>query len=449
MKWLKILLTGILVDLFYFPVFFTFFPSQISKNILAVVGLVFAVFFFVKKGKAEFPRELLMLMLLAGLVSIISLISITYNQTPDNTYVSYVISASIWLSSSFAVCCVIRSVHGYIDIPIIIKYLTVVCVFQCFSAMAIQFIPSFSAFVDRYFMVGQTAMRDLGRIYGIGAALDVGGSRFAAVLIGICYMMQHTDSENNLVLLILWVLSFAVITVIGNMIARTTLIGVVLGILCLLILKVYNNGDPERPKSGKLITAWLLSLGAVIPICFSLYQTTPLFKELLRFGFEGFFSFFEEGTWMVGSNETLKSMIVWPEELRTWIVGDGYFANSRNDPNYLGDATVEGFYMNTDIGYLRFIFYFGVPGLLAMSAVILWSCYFCCHYFEKDIILFVFIALANFVIWGKVSTDLFLVFCPFMAAAMLNLDFPPEEEEDAEDAEGPPEELETCESSTA
>ena len=41
--------------------------------------------------------------------------------------------------------------------------------------------------------------------------------------------------------------------------------------------------------------------------------------------------------------------MVWPEELRTWIIGDGYFANSRYDPNYLGNATDQGFYMGKPV----------------------------------------------------------------------------------------------------
>jgi hypothetical protein len=298
--------------------------------------------------------------------------------------------------------------------------------------MAIQFSPAFSAFVDKYFQFGQKVLRDADRIYGIGATLDVGGSRFAAVLIGICYMMHH-ETSNSFIKLFLWALAFTIITVIGNMIARTTLIGVLLGLLCYLLLLIYSSGDSRRTELWKSVMAWTLVLGITIPSCIILYETVPLFNDLLRFGFEGFFSLFEKGSWMVSSNEVLKNMVVWPEDLRTWIIGDGYFANSRYDPNYLGDATALGFYMGTDIGYLRFLFYFGVPGLLAISAVIIWSCIFCCRYFEKDTFFFFFIALANFIIWAKVSTDLYLVFCPFMAAGMLNLDFPPDDEEEAEE----------------
>ena len=85
MKWLKILLTGIAVSLFYFPITFTFFPVSNTKNLMAAVGLVCVLFFLVRKREFSFPRDLVVLLLLSSFVSIISLFSITYNQTPDTS----------------------------------------------------------------------------------------------------------------------------------------------------------------------------------------------------------------------------------------------------------------------------------------------------------------------------------------------------------------------------
>ena len=57
-------------------------------------------------------------------------------------------------------------------------------------------------------------------------------------------------------------------------------------------------------------------------------------------------------------------MIVFPDNLHTWIIGDGYFDNPFNrDMNYIG-PNFGGYYMATDIGYLRFLFYVGLIGLL-------------------------------------------------------------------------------------
>ena len=112
-------------------------------------------------------------------------------------------------------------------------------------------------------------------------------------------------------------------------------------------------------------------------------------------------------------------MVVWPEELRTWIIGDGYFENSRNDPNYLGDATVEGFYMGTDIGYLRFIFYFGITGLIWIIAVIVYSAYVCADQFRDYAWIFIMALCVGLAVWVKVATDIFLFFCMFLCAAAL------------------------------
>ena len=112
-------------------------------------------------------------------------------------------------------------------------------------------------------------------------------------------------------------------------------------------------------------------------------------------------------------------MVVWPEELRTWLIGDGYFANSRYDPNYLGDATDQGFYMGTDIGYLRFVFYFGILGLVWMIAVIAYSAFVCADCFKSYSWLFVMALLVGLIVWGKVSTDIFLFFCLFLSTAAL------------------------------
>ena len=156
---------------------------------------------------------------------------------------------------------------------------------------------------------------------------------------------------------------------------------------------------------------------------------------MLRFGFEGFFSYFESGEFETDSTEKLKSMIVWPEELRTWIIGDGYFENSRNDINYLGNSTVRGFYMGTDIGYLRYIFYFGIIGLIAISLVVVYSALIGCKYFSEYRNIFLFAALINFIVWLKVSTDILLFLYLFVTATIVEQEFMDEEEDNPEQFE--------------
>ena len=418
-KVLKIILTVLVTSFFFFPFSFSFFPSQNTKNLLAVAGLVFVIIELVRRKDLSLPRELLILLFLSGMVSLLSLISITYNQTPDTTYVSFIRATAIWLSSAFACVFIIQSVHGRIDVPLIVHYLTGACLFQCAAAMLIAFVPSVQLFVDTYVQQGQGLLKDLGRLYGIGASLDVAGSRFAAVLTAISFLLTSPAQKNTNGMTVFYTLSFIVISIIGNMIARTTTIGMVIGVVWFLSAPFFTRQKLHMNGSfGKGLTI-ILTGSSLILVSVVLYRTFPEVKKLLEFGFEGFFSFFETGEWNVSSNDKLATMVVWPEELRTWIIGDGYFANSRNDPNYLGDATDQGFYMGTDIGYLRFIFYFGLAGLVWIIAFIIYSAFICCKYFKEYTWLFVMALLVGLVVWAKVSTDVFLFFALFLCAAFL------------------------------
>lgn len=445
MKWLKILLTGIAVSLFYFPITFTFFPVSNTKNLLAAVGLVCVLFFLVRKQEFSFPRDLVVLLLLSSFVSIISLFSITYNQTPDTSYVEYIRSAVIWLSGAFAICMFIYLTHKRVDVPLLVNYLLAVCIFQCVMAMLIRYIPAVQIFVDSYVNQGQGLLKEMDRLYGVGASLDVGGSRFAAVLVAIAFMMEESKEKNGNMPKIVLVLAFCIITVIGNMIARTTIVGTIIGLAYVVLMEMRRMGwkNPDDFHSSWL--AWIAILVILIPTGVTLYNTSPDFHDQMRFGFEGFFSLFEKGEWEVRSNTTLEKMVVWPEELRTWIIGDGYFENQRNDRNYIGDATTAGYYMGTDIGYLRFLFYFGVIGLVAISAVMAFAGIVSIKAFPDYFPLFLMGIAANFVVWLKVATDLFPFLSLFACLSFLyqELELLKEKESPPEEQEADPEKEET------
>ena len=412
------------MSFFYFPFTFTFLPIVNTKNAIGAFGLVCVLFVLIKKRELVVPKSLFILLLLSGIVSIAALFSITYNQTPDTTYVTYFRSACIWLSGAFAICCLIWIAHGEISISLITNYLTGVCVFQCIAAMAIHFIPAVRMIVDATVDQGQGLLQYMERMYGIGCSLDVGGSRFSATLIALAFAIENDKKTSTR---ILYILSFSIITVIGNMIARTTLVGVALGlgyIAATEIWRYFYAGvlSSDAPKRKGSTGIWLSVLAILVPTGIVIYQQSPQFQELMRFGFEGFFSLFESGEWEVDSNEKLKSMVVWPEELRTWIIGDGYFENQRNDVNYIGDATTQGFYMGTDIGYLRFIFYFGIIGLIAISCVMVYACHIGIKGFPEYRAMILLALLAGFIIWLKVSTDLFPFYSLMACATFLKED---------------------------
>ena len=419
-RWLLVILTGILTSCFFFPFEFTFLPGINVKMMLAVVGLVFAGYELIKRRSLSVPLELVILTAIAAAVSLASLLSITLNQTPDDTYVSYIVSFFVWLSAAFAVCYCIRAVHGRIDAMLVLDYLTAVCLFQCIISLYIDNSIELAGWVNATLSFGQDVPIETKRLYGMGAQLDVAGARFSAVLVSLAFYLSEITVSLKPARRQLYILSFMAISVIGNMMARTTLVGMAIGMLFIFISFIFRPALPgeERQKTGKALT-WFFTLGVGLLACIVLYNTNSQARSLFRFGFEGFFSLAETGHWEVSSNEKLKTMVVFPETLHTWIIGDGYFENSRNDPNYLGDATVQGFYMGTDVGYLRFIFYFGIIGLIPMMGVIIASAIVCIRHFQRETMMFVLALLVGLVVWLKVSTDILCFFALFLSAAAL------------------------------
>ena len=416
-KFIQIILTGIFVSFFYFPVEFTVLPGVNTKMMEAVAGLVSVALEIRRRKSSDIPVELLLLIAIATCVSLASLLSISINQTPDNTYVSYIVSFSVWLSAAFFVCTLIRGVHGMISVQLVLNYLTVVCFAQCVLSLLIDFNPGFSQRVDSIFLCGQELAHRVNRIYGIGAMLDVAGLRFAIVLTALSFYLAEITKQLKSGERFFYIVSFLVISVIGNMIARTALVGTGIGIATILSGLIKSN-DTDN-KTLTVIFTWIGLLIVGFLVCVITYNTVPHARGLFRFAFEGFFSLFEKGYWEVSSTETLKSMVVWPETIHTWIIGDGYFENSRNDINYLGDATAAGFYMGTDVGYLRFLFYFGIVGLIPMMGVIIGSAIICIRHFKNERFLFILALLVGLIVWAKVSTDVFLFFALFLSAAAL------------------------------
>lgn len=417
---LLILLTGLLTSFFLFP--FNLPVQEVAVNtkmILAVIG-VGLLFFASNQGQTGvISRDFFVLCLIGAVISVWALFASVYNGTAENAFAKYLISIWVWMGAAYSVVWFMRAIHGAVTVELIGIYLASVCVAQCALAYSMTIWPSLGVRVDSIMGAGEAFMSTAdGRIHGLGAALDPAGLRFSGVLVILSYLYGKNDVKTNPGKAVFYLLSFFVITILGNMIARTTTIGVVVGILVLLSLK--------HPRRGviTLDNTWLLLLGilsVVILISVILYNSSSHFREDLRFGFEGFFSLAETGRWKVHSNDLLKGMIVWPESLKTWIVGDGYFENPLDIPNRFGQV-YEGFYMKTDIGYLRYIFYFGCVGLLLMIILFVQMTVTCIKNLRHFTLLFIALLLVNMLGWLKVSSDIIMVFAPFLILAYMRDD---------------------------
>lgn len=412
-KIIGIILSVCLVSLFFFPVNLKGMPFIVNtKLLMAVMGIPVLVYNLSRSLKGKIGYEFIFAFGLACGVSLTTFLSVVLNDTQDYTYVTYVASMAVWTSAAYFVIKIIQGVHGYVNVKLIIWYLMIMCTLQCFLALAIDMNTDVQQFVDRYYS-DAPFFHEKKRMYGFGCGLDVAGSRFSAVLVMIAYVLYRKSKKNDWRSTALYMICFMIISVIGNMIGRTTTVGMILGLL--VIAYSFCNKD----VTAKYIKTIIGLISSFILIFVILYYSDTKWRDNIEFGFEGFFSLVEEGKWEVHSNEMLKEGFIYPDNVKTWLIGDGYFEEPiRTDPYYVGPVYY-GYYKGTDSGYSRFLFYFGLIGLLMFSAFFVNIVRIC----SKTLICYKYmfwgILLVNFIVWIKVSTDIYVTLAPFLCLGLM------------------------------
>jgi hypothetical protein len=515
-KFILILLTGVVTSFYFFPFEFAFLPTINTKMMVAAVGGLIAVWQAVSKQSVAVSKDFFVASIFAGVFSFITFCAIVYNNTSDYSYTFYIISFFVWFFAAYATCCMISQVHGNISVKLVINYLVGVCAFQCIMALLIDFVPAVKLFVDSYVVqLVDTDLDKIQRLYGIGAALDMAGIRFSAVLVMIAVLicnyytsgmrvsdsglrasdsglrasdsglrasdsglrvsdsgmrasdsglrvsdsgmrasdsgmrvsdsgmkasdsglsgsdsglrvsdsglrasdsglrvsdsgLRVSDIRLNRKSVAVYGFFFVLISVVGSMIARTTYAGMVLAVGYI----IFKRGVWRPRITYTNLRFWGVLIGIVLALTLInvyFYNHAANFRAMFRFGFEGFINWVETGKWQTSSTDILQNMVVFPESLKTWIIGDGFMT----------DPITRTYYMRTDIGYLRFIFYCGTIGLLAFLSMFIYltvACYTKYPQRDKQLFLLLFIlVLAN---WAKVTTDIFLVYALFMCIPIL------------------------------
>lgn len=426
-KYLGIVLAIILTSFAVFPVLLVWFPGLTMKTAMAPLGLVMMFVNLVRQRHPVLDSGFLLVTIWAAAVSFMSFVSITYNDTNDNSFTGYFISMLVWICAAYVAVSAIKVVHGTVSVKLVANYLIAMCVAQCVLAFIISQVSFIENLVNSVFLTGGEEMTK-GRLYGIGAGLDIAGLRFMAVLAIIIYMVTHLSEEEEKKYSLLYIAAFFIIALIGNMISRSTVFGVFISLAYLIIASF--SRDRQTDLMRRIWKKFLLLTGALVFGAIVLYQTNYSFRNSMHFGFEGFFSLYEKGQWEVSSNNSLIWMLknIKPENTRTWIIGDGYCGDPNNDPYYIGSQPKGGYYMGTDVGYMRFIFYFGILGTLVFMGYFYQVACVCGRYFPKYKDMFFLILLCNYIGWIKVSTDIFCLFALFLVIPLVSETIVPNEE---------------------
>lgn len=390
-------LLGCIVSGFFFPFAFKFFPPSLNtKQLIGVLGILAFLYKSIRTKTFNISWMTIGSAIIAIVFSIWCYFSMVANNTNDNSYAQYWLSFAVWLGGAYGVVSLIRAYHGSCDLKRITDYLAAVCTVQCVLALMIDSYPGFKLFIDSYIEQGQEFMDEVGRMYGIGCALDPAGVRFSCVLCMIAHQLGYnkrvSDKSGTI-----WryLIMFAFITVVGNMISRTTIVGAGMGLAYMIILFGFPKRGFITARQTRFYGIFFSIAAIAVVASVVLYRTSPGFREDIRFAFEGFFNLFEKGEFSTGSTDKLNAVMwIWPKDFRGWMIGTGLFGN---------------FVYSTDIGYCRFTLYCGLIGLSIFSFFFIYNGLIVNRKFKDFTFMSLMLVSLTFVIWIKVATDIFLI----------------------------------------
>ena len=302
---ISVILLVVVCSLYYFPVSLQVLPSVNSKMVVAAVGLAFFVWERLRRKSFSIRKDLFPVLFIGLLFSLSSYFSVVYNSTDDMVYATYFVSMCVWMGGAYCVVYLLRWMYGEVSLHTVFLYLGMMCAAQCIIAVMIDNMPALANFVNTTFVGADPEyFENNPRLYGIGAGFDTAGIRFSCVLLGLAYMIKEdvSQAKKNL-----YILLFLIIGVVGNMISRTTVVGIAVACAYLFLSSV------SLSKINLFITSkgllWTVGGCAMLILLYNagiyMYNTMPGVRAAFDYGFEGFINLFETGRFSTHSSDLL------------------------------------------------------------------------------------------------------------------------------------------------
>ena len=290
------------------------------------------------------------------LMSLFTVLSSVVNTITENTFIIFPFQVIYLLLLSYCIYYITKRFCKVISFYIITRYFLMTLVVQsviaivmfvnqpiCLFLFDLQGIDLTSRVIKMYFGV---------RLIGLGCFYFGAGAIYGLGLIAIMPFMLKAKNKQQLIKLILL---YVYIFIVGIFFARTAMIGCVFSIVylifCILIPKMCN-------KVFLVFRQFIIYLTVFGIALVFIYTSSPKLQEdygdIIDFGFEAFINLVENGELSTASSDGLTEyhLSIWPQNQKTYYIGDMRWTK--------GDS----YYGDSDVGYVRLLFYFGVPGVI-------------------------------------------------------------------------------------
>lgn len=341
--------------IYIYPLYFNGIPLS-SRIIYAILGMGTIIYGRYIKLSLLYP--------LKGLIPIfaVSILTGIINRTFDFCFAKYCISVLMFFFAAIFVYNILNFIYKRnqtLNIDFLIKLFIICVTIQSIISILMFLIPSFTETLYTFFSVPEseeaTLEENIGmRLVGLGSYFFAAGVIHGLSLIFIVYLYLKNKIKRK------WIIVYIFNFFVGLLMARTTVIGFAVSIIFMIIWKPLNIFYiKQKFKWGiYLIFLFIIALIGIIMV---------VDEEVLKWAFEFFYNYSDSGSFESSSTNRLKEMYVIPTNFFTYLIGDGKY----NLPE-------GGYYMSTDVGYLRLLYYGGIPMII--------SFYFFMYYISKYII---------------------------------------------------------------
>lgn len=285
-------------------------------------------------------------------------LSLLVNQTRDFEFITYPVSIVLILAASYFIHYLIRRVHKQINYELVMKYIVIAVLLQVIISMISYLSPAFSNLLmhlQNLNSLDASKIEETGehRFIGFGSTFFGAGLMNGFTLMVVAVLLKR--KRHTRLKVFLYTVVFFLIFLLGIMMARTTLIGFCFAFLYLFLPSRRINKTNARTKWLFLMYLLIIPVASIGLIFILSPDLITQLIAVINFSFELFINYSQSGTFSTQSTNVLASMYVFPKTLKTYIIGDGQY--------YIipGDRS-SAYYMHTDVGYLRLVYYFGIIG---------------------------------------------------------------------------------------
>ena len=347
-----------LLILFLYPVSLEILPLLSSRTVFAMFGIVLILPYLynrIREKQFYVNKNLVSIFLLLVMIFLVSVFSILFNNTNDSEFLKYPISVVIGFLAAYFLYRVISKYSDSKGEYAILSLIIYTVLLQSFISLFMFIVPEFQNTISSILYFNELKASKVEvysglRIIGFGRSFFEAGVYSGMGLILIGYLIRCHKLNNRY--LVWFAVLYAIIFLIGMLMARTTLIGAFIGLFLIFLPNSISLVRISKRKMKFLALLIFLPLFLLTIVSLIIPSFFGSVEYLIKFAFEVFINYFDSGRIeTVSSNATL-DMLIFPDNLKTWLIGDALWS--------LNNGTL--YYMSTDIGYNRLIFYFGLIG---------------------------------------------------------------------------------------